>query len=60
MSIDAGEAPAATPATVSARESGLLALALGSVVMAIHAMAIPLTIWEYDECFFAMGVEKFV
>lgn len=30
-----------------------------AAVLALHLFAIPLTIWEYDENLFAMGVEKY-
>lgn len=29
------------------------------VTAALHLSSIPRTIWEYDECFFALGVERF-
>jgi hypothetical protein len=40
-------------------EVRILAAVLSALVLALHFLFIPLTIWEYDESFFLMGIEKF-
>jgi len=36
----------------------IAALALAAIAV-LHLTSVPRTIWEYDECFFALGVERF-
>ncbi|MDQ3279889.1 MAG: hypothetical protein M3Q69_00585 [Acidobacteriota bacterium] len=46
------------PSRATIRGTLFATLALAAVA-ALHALSIPVSIWEYDECLFALGVEHY-
>jgi hypothetical protein len=50
---------AAAAEAAPALEIRILAAVFGAAVLAIHFLFIPRTIWEYDESFFLMALEKY-